>query len=240
MKWKSTIALAGLVGALAGGTYYRRELSSLLKGTVAGTESSLPALSAASPHDLHDAIQQIYQQNRLATPQDFQKQFRTLKDDLVLFLHNNSSDIVAGKYDPEMKQLDKYLHDFFERLEQHGNEEMQKLYGQVGEKLNQSLLNLRREVCQGELDNFARDLDAVLDKYLTPETRRQQQYSRTLSSLDSLLPDELRKLAGETQRRLPDEAYQDLLKQKDLDFWLGKLKSTYGVDFTPEKKLNQP
>ncbi len=233
------MATAALTGIIATGVHYRRELESVFSGTMlsSGKESSTP-FAGANPPDLHAIMQQIYQQSRPSTPKDFQEQFRKLKEDTVVFIQGHAQDILAGNYDQDTGKLNRFLYQFFERLEQSGAEEFQRLYGQVGQKVNESLLQLRREVCQGELNNFARDLDALLDKYLTSTTQQQQASARALSSLKEMGQEELVAISREANLRLNEEGYQKMLKQQSLEFWLEKLKLAYGVDFSSDKKPN--
>ena len=239
MKWKYLLATAALTGIVATGVHYRRELGAVLSGTAlsSGKEPSAP-FAGASPPDLHAVIQQIYQQSRPSTPKDFQEQFRKLKEDTVVFIQGHAQDILAGNYDQDAGKLNRFLYHFFERLEQSGAEEFQRFYGQVGQKVNESLLQLRREVCQGELNDFARDLDALLDKYLTSATQQQRASARALSSLEGMGQEELVAIAREAHLRLNEEGYQKMLKQQSLEFWQEKLKLAYGVDLLPEKKPN--
>lgn len=73
--------------------------------------------------------------------------------------------ILAGKYDQKLDTLVQNSGRYFGKLEPEGRERLHTFYGQLGDKMNATLLKLRREICRGEVQNMARDIGQVLDKY---------------------------------------------------------------------------
>ena len=136
---------------------------------------------------------------------------------------------MAGKYDDRLNDLKQRLGDLFGNLELQGKAQMQQLYGQVGGKVNQALLDLRKEICQAEVQHLAADIEGVLDKYLTAETRQRQRYTQMLQAVERLGPEDLTALAQKVQPRLSDVAQEQLLNQQGLDVWVQRLQKAYGV-----------
>lgn len=158
MKWKYLLTTTALLGTLGTGFYYRKEIGKAFSRTETAEAKENSA-------DLHAIVQQVYQQTKPQTPEQFAAEARKFKEGLVLFAYAHSQDILAGKYDAELDQLIQHAGKYFGQLEHEGKERMHTLYGQLGDKMSGTLLRLRREICRGELQNMAKDVGQVLDKY---------------------------------------------------------------------------
>ncbi len=175
MKWKYLLATTALMGTIGTGFYYRKNMRKVLSRleTAGATENSA---------GLHAIVQQVYQQTRpqtqkgprpfaqkeklsLLAPEQFFDKARELKEGLVLFAYTHSQEILAGKYDQKLDALVQNAGRYFGKLEHEGRERLHTLYGQLGDKMNATLLKLRREMCREEVQNMARDIGQVLDKY---------------------------------------------------------------------------
>ncbi len=224
MKWKTILATTALVGAVGAGTFYRGEIKSFLT-----EKSSTHLATPGATNDLQGIVQQVYQQTKPSTPEQFIRDWNNLKEGAIVFAYQHSDEIVAGKYDDRLNDLKQRLGDLFGNLELQGKAQMQQLYGQVGGKVNQALLDLRKEICQAEVQHLAVDIEGVLDKYLTAETRQRQRYTQMLQAVERLGPEDLTALAQKVQPRLSDVAQEQLLKQQGLDVWVQRLQKAYGV-----------
>ena len=141
------------------------------------------------------------QPGNLTTPDDFKQEAKRLHDYGIVFLQQHSQEIVEGKYDAQINAFIKQAGKFFGALESTGQEKMQRLYGELGHKVNQTLLQLRHEACQEEVRQLQSEIDKVLEKYLTPEQKEQQHL----------------------------DLEQQLLQQHDLNYWLHRLSDQYHV-----------
>ena len=190
MKWKllTTMGFAGLIGI---GIYFRREIASVVERT--RDSIKLPGDLTQTPHTAY--------QPHLTTPDDFKQEAQRLHDYGIVFLQQHSREIVEGKYDAPINAVIKKAGKFFGALESTGQERMQRLYGELGHKVNQTLLQFRHEACQVEVRQLQLEIDQVLEKYLTPEQKEQQHL----------------------------DLEQQLLQQHDLNYWLHRLSDQYHV-----------
>ena len=158
MKFTHILATTALLGGIGAGFYYRHDIKK------AFSHQDVTATKDNSA-DLHAIVQQVYQQTKPQTPEQFRDKALELKDGLVLFAYTHSSEILAGKYDAQMDALTQKAGKFFGNLEHEGKEKMHTLYGQLGDKMNDTLLKLRREMCREEVKNMAKDIEQVMEKY---------------------------------------------------------------------------
>lgn len=158
MKLTQILVTTALLGGMGAGLYYRQDIRKVF---------SPPEVAQAKDNsaDLHAIVQQVYQQTKPQTPEQFVDKARELKEGAVLFAYSHSSEILAGKYDAQLEALTQKAGKFFGNLEQEGRERMHTLYGSLGDKMNEKLLKLRREMCRGELRNMSKDIEQVLEKY---------------------------------------------------------------------------
>jgi len=158
MKWTYLLATTALLGGIGMGFYYWQDIRK------APSRQETSGAQDASA-DLHEIVQQVYQQTKPQTPEQFREKARELKEGLVLFAYTHSREILAGKYDAEISRLTDKAGVFFGSLENEGRGQMHTLYGQLGDKMNETLLELRRKMCRGEIQNLAKDIDQVMGKY---------------------------------------------------------------------------
>lgn len=90
MKLTYLLATTVLLGGIGAGFYYRQNIrKAFSRHEVAGAKNE----SA----DLHAIVQQVYQQTKPHTPEQFLEKARELKEGAVLFAYSHSSEILAGK-----------------------------------------------------------------------------------------------------------------------------------------------
>ena len=229
---KSKYIVAGFIAAAALGTgiYYHREIH--------GWTHAAPMAKHAREQrvrktpELQRLLEQLQRRYSGASLEQVAEEYQQLRNNVVMFAYQHSNEIVAGRYDPQLERIQQQFRNMFAPLERKGRQELERLYGQLGSKFYDTLFGFRRELCQPEIEKLSNDIEGVINNYMT-ETQRQRRASRqTEAALGTLSMEERGRIATRLLDQMDATTYQNLLRQKPLEFWMDKIRVTYGVELT--------
>ncbi|MBI2151329.1 hypothetical protein HYU21_01230 [Candidatus Woesearchaeota archaeon] len=184
--YKACLGILTLTAAVGVGTYYSHDIQVLLKDGKGRIEhiyrpSPVPRVQAQS--------RQVSQQESAnGSSQSLQKYGPSSQDYLAESQVQLPARVQEAPPTPEqrLKKIEGLLENLVQEVGAVGEQTATGAYDSVSRELKSTLQKAELIVCQEPLTSFSRDIDATLDKYLTPEAQGQRYLHGILSHLSQL------------------------------------------------------
>jgi len=239
MKIKHILLPLSLAGALTAGVYYSQDLKET------GTKVYHTSKQFVQEHNPYHQTEEPTEETKQPIPKASTLEQKLEEKEVSTPSIPLPKQVTSTVYNPPKRYLPNPLPiDATKTAEQTPEsktikytlpKEAESIYSNLKTQLQSELdaqkTRIVRKLSQPLYEKLAQDFDTTIAQYLEPENKAKLDYERTISSLDNLSQEALQDIASQSLRRLESSRYNNIVKEKPLDFWLNSLHQIYNVNF---------